>query len=50
MTEDGKVICCLGFLRESVCSRESNIRLLILKSDYFKEVADAFNIRQLTDV
>ena len=50
MKEDGKGIWCLGFLRELVCSRESRTRLLIQKSDYFKGVADAFNIRQRTDV
>ena len=50
MTEDGKGICCLGFLRESVCSQESKTRLLIKKSDYFKGVAEAFQVRQRTDV
>ena len=50
MTEDGKGICCIGFLSESVCSRESKTRLIIWHSDYFKGVADALNIRQRTDV
>ena len=50
MTEYGKGILCIQFLPELVCSRESNTRLLIKKSNYFKGVAEPFNIRQLTDV
>ena len=50
MTEDGKGIFCRGFLRELVCSQESKTWLLILKSDYFKGVANAFKIRQRIDV
>ena len=50
ITEEGKVICCLGFLRELVCSRESKTWLLIKKSVYFKGVDDAFKVRRHTDV
>ena len=48
MMEDGKGICCPGFLRELFCVREFRIGLLIWKSEYFKRVTDAFKVRWRT--
>ena len=50
MTEDGKGILCLGFLHAYICLQESETRLLIYNSEYFKGLADKIKVGRRKDV